>query len=242
MNDDSYKHPKWQKKRLLIMERDKFRCFACGDSESTLHVHHFAYDGKPWEVADEHLQTLCEECHKYLGPHPKGGVWWIREDTAPGIVISGVFVAWCPQCGLSSLKQNHGGFDCDSCGWSCDRYARGRDGGVGRYWVGDTALAKKMPTEKKPKAYSLDWLRGMMTKVRKSGPSESELFDALFPDFAEQHLFAQLRDAVNRTIVMMKGRTVPVDEECDVWSAVVRARRALKDKLEQIDKGPTDAV
>ncbi len=60
------KDPRWQRKRLLILERDGWRCrnFGCGDSTTTLHVHHRRYTGKPWEAPDEDLVTLCEPCHE----------------------------------------------------------------------------------------------------------------------------------------------------------------------------------
>jgi len=38
-----YRDSKWQKKRLEIMKRDKFTCRICGDTESTLSVHHLFY-------------------------------------------------------------------------------------------------------------------------------------------------------------------------------------------------------
>lgn len=56
--------PRWQKKRLKILERDLWSCQQCGDTESTLHVHHRRYSpGDPWDAPDEWLLTLCEECH-----------------------------------------------------------------------------------------------------------------------------------------------------------------------------------
>ena len=55
--------PKWQKKRLEILQRDNFRCVWCGSSEKELHVHHLKYNGKPWDVENVYLQTLCNECH-----------------------------------------------------------------------------------------------------------------------------------------------------------------------------------
>jgi len=58
-------HPKWQRKRLEIMQRDDFRCTKCKDEETTLHVHHIEYHNglKPWEYEDKDLATLCEHCH-----------------------------------------------------------------------------------------------------------------------------------------------------------------------------------
>jgi hypothetical protein len=62
---DLLKDPRWQKKRLKIFERDKFRCTECGCEQNTLHVHHIKYSGKPWEAPDYLLVTLCESCHAF---------------------------------------------------------------------------------------------------------------------------------------------------------------------------------
>jgi hypothetical protein len=60
------KDPRWQKKRLYIMGRDEFSCKKCGDSKSTLSVHHRHYlpARLPWDYPDELLVTLCDPCHK----------------------------------------------------------------------------------------------------------------------------------------------------------------------------------
>ena len=58
------KSPLWQKKRLQILNRDKFTCKLCGDTETTLNVHHIEYSqGKPWEIENSKLITTCEHCH-----------------------------------------------------------------------------------------------------------------------------------------------------------------------------------
>jgi len=59
------KDPRWQKKRLEILNRDNFTCQFCHDTENTLHVHHLVYNklNNPWETPTEDLITLCEECH-----------------------------------------------------------------------------------------------------------------------------------------------------------------------------------
>lgn len=67
-NEDSYasklKSPKWQKKRLEILDRDSYKCRFCEDEESTLHVHHISYsNGNPWDIDSNLLITLCESCH-----------------------------------------------------------------------------------------------------------------------------------------------------------------------------------
>jgi hypothetical protein len=61
---EKLKDPRWQKKRLEIMQRDNFTCTLCGDKESFLNVHHMAYSGMPWEIPNESLITTCEFCHK----------------------------------------------------------------------------------------------------------------------------------------------------------------------------------
>lgn len=60
------KDPRWQKKRLTIMKRDKFRCKSCHDKTSSLNVHHRWYVGgrRVWEYPDIALVTLCQECHE----------------------------------------------------------------------------------------------------------------------------------------------------------------------------------
>ena len=57
--------PRWQKKRLVIMERDEWKCQQCAASTTTLNVHHCYYvrGREPWDYEDESLVTLCEECH-----------------------------------------------------------------------------------------------------------------------------------------------------------------------------------
>jgi hypothetical protein len=62
--------PRWQKRRLEIMGRDKFTCQECGSTEKELHVHHQHYNRRgamPWEYPDDDLKTLCVDCHKEIG-------------------------------------------------------------------------------------------------------------------------------------------------------------------------------
>lgn len=62
------KDPRWQKKRLEIMERDNWSCLKCGcglNDGTPLNVHHKYYrKGRaPWEYDDSCYVTLCEKCH-----------------------------------------------------------------------------------------------------------------------------------------------------------------------------------
>ena len=58
------KDPRWQKKRLLVFQRDGFACRDCGNSHNHLQVHHCAYHGNPWDIDDTLLLTVCEDCHE----------------------------------------------------------------------------------------------------------------------------------------------------------------------------------
>ena len=64
--NELWKDPKWQKKRLEILERDGWRCRICKSDIYTLNVHHLYYkkDKKPWEYPKTSLITLCESCHE----------------------------------------------------------------------------------------------------------------------------------------------------------------------------------
>jgi len=63
---EKLRDPRWQKKRLEILERDEWNCQKCFDSESTLVVHHRRYlpSTEPWDYPDVLLVTLCENCHE----------------------------------------------------------------------------------------------------------------------------------------------------------------------------------
>ena len=62
---EKLRDPRWQKKRLEVLERDEWMCQCCYDSESTLHVHHKYYEkgNEPWEYPADSLLTLCDDCH-----------------------------------------------------------------------------------------------------------------------------------------------------------------------------------
>ena len=65
---EKLRDPRWQKKRLCVMQRDGFACRDCGDADSTLHVHHCYYEkGDPWQTDEKFLLTLCENCHEARG-------------------------------------------------------------------------------------------------------------------------------------------------------------------------------
>lgn len=58
--------PRWQKKRLSILNRDNWTCQACWDTKTTLNIHHRKYSGLPWDSPDEDLVTVCRHCHDLI--------------------------------------------------------------------------------------------------------------------------------------------------------------------------------
>lgn len=63
---EKFKDPRWQRKRLEIMQRDEFSCRVCSSKEKTLNVHHSYYvkGRQPWEYPTFSLVTWCEDCHE----------------------------------------------------------------------------------------------------------------------------------------------------------------------------------
>lgn len=71
------RHPFWQRKKNLILERDKYQCQHCFEIFRNLQVHHLWYGppgSMPWEVPDEALITLCDVCHE-----KEEFIKWIRK-------------------------------------------------------------------------------------------------------------------------------------------------------------------
>jgi len=62
---DKLKDPRWQRKRLEVLQHADFRCQLCGSKDNTLHVHHAYYEkGRdPWEYPVGAMISLCHDCH-----------------------------------------------------------------------------------------------------------------------------------------------------------------------------------
>ncbi len=67
---EKLKDPRWQIKRLEILERDENECRRCHTCEIRLEVHHLRYikNHEPWEYENEDLITLCMFCHEIILP------------------------------------------------------------------------------------------------------------------------------------------------------------------------------
>jgi hypothetical protein len=63
---EKLKDPRWQRKRLEIMDRDGWFCQYCSNENNTLNVHHKIYipNKEPWDYPNDYLITLCDICHK----------------------------------------------------------------------------------------------------------------------------------------------------------------------------------
>lgn len=62
--EELYKDPRWKKKRLEILKRDKYKCQICGCNAQD--VHHIKYINSynaPWDIENDYLVSLCKKCH-----------------------------------------------------------------------------------------------------------------------------------------------------------------------------------
>ena len=64
-------NPKWQKKRLEILQRDNFSCVVCGngiDTDTQVHVNNLSYRKvcMPLECDINDMIVLCQKCHQRI--------------------------------------------------------------------------------------------------------------------------------------------------------------------------------
>jgi len=62
---EKLKDPRWQKKRLEILNKYNWKCMHCGSTNKELHLHHRKYDKEkePWEYKINDIFVLCKDCH-----------------------------------------------------------------------------------------------------------------------------------------------------------------------------------
>ena len=71
---EKLKDPRWQKKRLEILEAAGWKCEFLGvglcnsGDNATLHVHHKCYkrNTDPWDYPSFVYSVLCDDCHKWV--------------------------------------------------------------------------------------------------------------------------------------------------------------------------------
>ena len=64
---DKLKDPKWQKKRLQVLDLANWACEDCGRRDTELQVHHCAYipGCEPWDYDSALLMATCATCHHH---------------------------------------------------------------------------------------------------------------------------------------------------------------------------------
>ena len=70
---EKLRDPRWQRKRLEVLQRDDFTCQECSSTTKTLHIHHLDYEKgfEPWDYPLDYLVTLCEDCHLAVEQYKK---------------------------------------------------------------------------------------------------------------------------------------------------------------------------
>jgi len=63
---EKLRDPRWQRRRLEVMQNAGFACERCADATETLNVHHVTYrkGADPWDYEDDDLRCLCQTCHR----------------------------------------------------------------------------------------------------------------------------------------------------------------------------------
>lgn len=102
---EKLRDPRWQKKRLEILERDNWKCSFCGDDKTTLHVHHEEYIGRdPWDAPADSLKAACEDCHSIVKVYEclqKNGIFVKAEKIRSAIPVTdfAILISWIVQEG-----------------------------------------------------------------------------------------------------------------------------------------------
>lgn len=75
--------PRWQRKRLEVLQRDGFKCLICKSEKDSLEVHHEKYVNEPWDVDNKYLKTLCFRCHDVVEICKKNKVKYVNFNRVP---------------------------------------------------------------------------------------------------------------------------------------------------------------
>lgn len=62
---EKLKDPRWQRRRLELLEAANWKCCECQSADKTLHVHHNFYRSRtqPWDYPAYAFRVVCEDCH-----------------------------------------------------------------------------------------------------------------------------------------------------------------------------------
>jgi hypothetical protein len=106
---EALKDPRWQKRRLEIMDRDNFTCLACGSKTETLNVHHIKYGSTPWEIDEKYLVTLCEKCHHTEEEYKRNNISLGKLSERSGLMVTKLIDFSLEICFLMDKK--HGEYE-----------------------------------------------------------------------------------------------------------------------------------
>jgi hypothetical protein len=135
---EKLKDPRWQKRRLEVLESAGWKCSSCERSDATLHVHHRRYVGgrEPWEYEDDELESLCEHCHRRVTESKRrlislldglgddsldtlvGLAWYLANDDRVDLEVDTYGVAEGVACGLRMAR----GRGWATAEWVMDRF------------------------------------------------------------------------------------------------------------------------
>ena len=107
MSKDDYsnllKNPKWQKKRLEVLEAMGFKCENCGKDDQELQVHHRIYSAnlKPWEHDIKTMAVWCENCHKSYHQNKDYILKNLSYASPRGLYVLGLFLQECHRIGIN---------------------------------------------------------------------------------------------------------------------------------------------
>lgn len=67
--------PRWQRKRLEVLEWCNWSCQCCYSKTKPLHVHHLRYrhGASPWEYEIWEMVSVCDDCHTELHRRKSAG-------------------------------------------------------------------------------------------------------------------------------------------------------------------------
>jgi len=140
-----------------------------------------------------------------------------------------VRVEWCPRCGSRDFKDKGSWVKCRNCGWDSGSY----DACI----ISSSINLNDPPAaDEKKKEYSAVWLKGFMTRLRNSGMTDTEIFDALFHESQAVDSVRLLRDCVKEMDSLAKSIDIDDSRYLDLCKAAVDARRVIRNAIGCVDR------
>jgi hypothetical protein len=132
-----------------------------------------------------------------------------------------------------TFKDKGNYFKCRDCGWNTSEIDA-------EITLGAKVEVIEEQSKKKPREYSLNWLKGMMTKVRNGGATDLQIFDAIFPDHPASQAVAQFRQLAKNLADALKRGDISAQDECRAIELIVGVRRKIQTLLACSAEAPLD--